>query len=147
MKCTNCGNNNACYHYRYNINGKVTEAHLCPDCAAKAEGLPEGFKDFDSDAVFGNFDRMFDSMFDGFFTRPFGSLGAFAQPLLSIGPKAEEPQRVTPRRVNSADPELSKRREINALRNEMHEAADREDYEKAAEIRNKLRELEENDNK
>ena len=38
MKCTNCGKNNASYHYRYNINGTVTEAHLCPECAAKALG-------------------------------------------------------------------------------------------------------------
>ena len=54
MKCTNCGMNNATCHYRYNINGKVTEAHLCPDCAAKMEGKADGF---DFNEAFESFDN------------------------------------------------------------------------------------------
>ena len=34
MKCDRCGKNEATFHYKTNINGRVTEAHLCPDCAA-----------------------------------------------------------------------------------------------------------------
>ena len=33
MKCDRCGKNEATFHYKTNINGRVTEAHLCPDCA------------------------------------------------------------------------------------------------------------------
>ena len=33
MKCDRCGKNEATFHYKTNINGRVTEAQLCPDCA------------------------------------------------------------------------------------------------------------------
>ena len=33
MKCDRCGKNEATFHYKTNINGRVTEAHLCSDCA------------------------------------------------------------------------------------------------------------------
>lgn len=139
MKCTVCGKNNASYHYRTNINGTVTEAHLCPACAGKAENVPESLRNWDDDRLFGGFDRMFDD----FFRRPFGSLGGFMPSLLLAGPSARETQETRePQPSDNTDPELSRRREINALRNEMHEAAAKEDYEKAAELRNRLRELE-----
>ena len=41
------------------------------------------------------------------------------------------------------DPEIAKRREINALRHQMKMAARAEDFEKAAELRDKIRSLEE----
>ena len=138
MKCTNCGNNNACYHYRYSLNGRVTEAHLCPECAAKAEGVPEGFKEFDENSIFGNFERMLDNMFDGFFTRP---LVPFSAPYL-LPQENEGVAQTRDEAKKGPDQELSRRRRINALRNAMREAAEREDYEKAAELRNQLKELE-----
>ncbi len=92
MKCTNCGMNNASYHYRYNINGKVTEAHLCPDCAAKMEGKIDGF---DFNEAFDSFDRIFDDMWSGFFTRPlFGSFGfGGARPGAFKAPRDKRPAR------------------------------------------------------
>ena len=33
MKCDRCGKNEATFYYKSNINGRVTETHLCPDCA------------------------------------------------------------------------------------------------------------------
>ena len=35
MKCENCGNNEVTFVYRSNINGKITEKHLCSRCAAE----------------------------------------------------------------------------------------------------------------
>ena len=35
MKCENCGNNEVTFVYRSNLNGKITEKHLCADCAAE----------------------------------------------------------------------------------------------------------------
>ena len=35
MKCQNCGRNEATYYYKSSINGRVTETHLCADCARK----------------------------------------------------------------------------------------------------------------
>lgn len=33
MKCDRCGKNDATFYYKSNINGRVTETHLCQDCA------------------------------------------------------------------------------------------------------------------
>ena len=35
MKCERCGRNEATFYYQSNINGRVTQVHLCPDCAAE----------------------------------------------------------------------------------------------------------------
>ena len=142
MKCTNCGMNNATCHYRYNINGKVTEAHLCPDCAAKMEGKIDGF---DFNEAFDSFDRIFDDMWSGFFTRPlFGSFG-FGVPALMTAPAREKKEtaeaKTEEKKTEGLDPELSKRREINALREELNTAVKEENFEKAIELRDKLREL------
>ena len=161
MKCTNCGKNNASYHYRYNINGTVTEAHLCPECAAKMApnmqlsfggsgmGMLEGMmRSFMNDDFFGDF------MNDGFFGRSmFAPVMTFGFPAVlmpgvevrypSGTPEVGNAQSQPAQEQNSqVDPELSKRREINALREQMKAAAESEDYEKAAELRDQLRKLE-----
>ena len=33
MKCEHCGKNEVTFVYQSNINGKVTEKHLCGECA------------------------------------------------------------------------------------------------------------------
>lgn len=38
MLCQNCGVNEATTYYKQNINGQVSEMHLCPSCAAKLTG-------------------------------------------------------------------------------------------------------------
>ena len=162
MKCTNCGNNNASYHYRYNLNGEVTEAHLCPECAAKLEPEKEFaakrqelFGDFFRDDFFGGsrllnsfFGRdPFEEFFGGslFGRNPFTMLGA---PMIEIrfpdagkaAPEAKpEPESGEKPQL---DPELAKKREMNALREAMRAAAEDEDYERAAELRDKLRAME-----
>ena len=37
MKCERCGQREATYYYRENINGKETKAHLCSVCASEKE--------------------------------------------------------------------------------------------------------------
>ncbi len=158
MKCTNCGENNACYHYKYNINGKITEAHLCADCAAKMEGngelakLNDAFKDFDQ--MFSGFDSMFDSLMNRPLFGSFGSFPSFSMPVLTFPHLAapetteREASQAAPKtsgtgaKESTLDPELSKKREINALREEMRAAAESEDYEKAAKLRDQIKELE-----
>ncbi len=58
MKCEKCGKNEANYHFTSNINGVVTESHLCSRCAEKA-GLDR--------ALFPKAEDMFEDMFSGFF--------------------------------------------------------------------------------
>ena len=147
------------------MNGKVTEAHLCPECAAKlqpekefAAKRQELFGDFFRDDFFGG-----KGLLDGFFNRdpfeaffggslfgrsPFAALGA---PMIEIrfpdaGKAAPEPeQKPESGERPQIDPELSKKREMNALREQMRAAAENEDYERAAELRDKLRAMEKNE--
>lgn len=64
MKCTECGKNIAVYHYVSDINGEVTEAHLCEECARKA-------KEKGGESVWENFDRLMEDSFNSFFEDPF----------------------------------------------------------------------------
>lgn len=56
MKCQHCNNNEATTHIKKNINGNVTEMHLCSECA-KELGVMEEFspESFFNDTFFGNF--------------------------------------------------------------------------------------------
>ena len=145
IKCDNCGKENVSYYYSSNINGNVTEKHLCSECAAKLGR--------ESD-LFDGAESMFEEMFSGFFgTRrrrslfsPFGGF-SLAMPILmprielflDDGSCASSPAK---REETEPDEELSLRREINMLRHEMGEAVKNEEFEKAAELRDKIRALE-----
>ena len=156
MKCEKCGKYEATCHYTSNINGKVNEQHLCSECA--------GEFDF-GHSFFAEADRMFEQAFagfDSFFGMPRRALSPFgfgwAMPSLmmprpyisgntaaatAVAPAetAEPAETAQAAEPVKADPELAKRREINELREQMRAAAEAEDFEKAAEIRDKLREL------
>lgn len=139
MKCTNCGKNEANYHYTSNINGNVTERHLCSECAGKLGHEYDLFEDMDN---------MFENMLSGFFGRrsmlsPWGGFSRMMTPTLLM-PRVEivlknEQQNAA---ETAADPEMQKAREINMLKSQMKEAAEQEDFEKAAEIRDQIKKLE-----
>lgn len=165
MKCTNCGKNNAMYHYRFELNGETQEAHLCEDRARELQperefaartqdmlgGLfPEGLFGgglFDRRPARGLLDGFFGGdpfrgFFDGSFMSPFALLG---MPRIEISiPEAGSRTAERPREAEQAgvDPELAKKRELNALREQMKAAAESEDYEKAAQLRDRLWALE-----
>ena len=155
IKCDNCGRDEVNFHYTSNINGKVTEKHLCSECAAKLGYGNDLF--FDTDSVFEN-------MLSGFFggrslLRPWGGFGfglpAMTLPRLALprveiklddgscgcgeheqhaGEKAEE---------TATDSEAARRRELNALNEQMRKCAEEEEFEKAAEIRDRIRKMRE----
>ncbi len=56
MKCQHCNNNEATTYIKKNINGRVTEMHLCSECAAEL-GVMEEFspESFFNDTFFGSF--------------------------------------------------------------------------------------------
>ena len=120
MKCENCGKHEASCHYRVNINGEVSEMHLCPDCAGE-QGLLRAF-DYDP----------FESLLEDFFSPRFSLGGTMLRTL---------PRFRTAAKPIAADPALNKRREKEALRYELEEAVKNENYEKAIELRDKLREM------
>lgn len=165
MKCTNCGKNNAMVHYCFELNGERQEAHLCPECAKKlqperefASRTQELFGDVFSDGFFGGglFDRRpARGLLDGFFGRdPFEGFfgGSLFSPFAMLGmPKIEisfpeagdrAPESAGTAQKAGVDPELARERERNALREQMKAAAEAEDYEKAAQLRDQLKKLE-----
>lgn len=75
MKCEHCNERDATIHFHQNINGKVTEHHLCSECAIAAKADQENSGDADWMSAFGQgFGHSFDPV-------PFG--GLFGKDLLS----------------------------------------------------------------
>lgn len=157
MKCERCGKE-ANVYYRSNVNGKVTNVNLCSECAEK-HGEEMGMKSMDT--MFGNMDSMFSDMYNDMFgmfrglmnpmsLSPWGNLGMMMprsfmprihimlEPTESSEAKTAEPK---PQAETKVDPEMAKRREINALREQMKLAVENEEFEKAAELRDKIRGL------
>ena len=76
MKCENCGKNEVTFIYQSNINGKVTEKHLCSECAEKlgytqkiAAHNQRMMQNFFGGSLFGN------NFFDDFFSPMPGLMG------------------------------------------------------------------------
>lgn len=155
MKCEKCGKE-ATFYYSSNINGEKTERRLCADCA-RAEGFggaldyePMGMFDELMDGFFGDFfapRRALVSPFD-FFGVPMRSIMAPVLPRLHIvigepqteaAAPAEQAETKIP---TDAGEEVKSRREIAALKHQLHEAVKAEDFEKAIELRDRLKELE-----
>ena len=145
MKCQNCGKNEATFYYKSNINGRVMESHLCPECARQL-GLVQDMR------------RPMMSSFwddDDFFTRPFRMLepllGGFGSRLLTEFPEpvdvtrqaqqavAEAPEDAL---VDKAEQErFSLQRQRNALQTQLRHAVEAEDFESAARLRDQLKAL------
>ena len=171
MKCEKC-ENEAVFHYQRAINGEKTEMHLCADCAKAAGfGEMLSFHPRTMLEPFGSlmgsfFREPFGSLTDGFLRDPFGSLtdGFFRDPFGSFfGKQLEAPKESAPDvsvKIGEAEKstespeagrhnipedageEFRKKRELFALRHQMHTAVRAEDFEMAAELRDKIRALE-----
>ena len=145
MKCQNCGKNEATFYYKSNINGRVMESHLCPECARQL-GLVQDMR------------RPMMSSFwddDDFFTRPFRMLepllGGFGSRLLTEFPEpvdvtqqarraAEEPREDNLVQGDERE-KLSRQRQRNALETQLRHAVEIENSEEAAKLRDQLRSL------
>ena len=151
MKCQNCGKNEINFHYSSNVNGCVTETHLCSECAAK-QGYD--FGSIFSSNFFGN-DLFTMNLRDQLLTIPmfrFGTASPFLRALQAGLPSEEcscEGSCEAPVQKNpeaEVDGDMQKRREINVIKEQMRLAAEKEDFEKAAELRDQIRKLETNEN-
>lgn len=154
MKCENCGKNEVTFVYQSNINGRVTEKHLCSECAEKlgysqkiaahSQRMMQSFfgssffDDFFSPQPFllGRMDRMLENPFDDFFAD---------MPALSAAP-AQQQEQAQQKQDDLVNKEEQSRfaymRQMNALRMEMKKAVHQENFERAAELRDQIRELE-----
>lgn len=153
MKCENCGKNEVTFVYQSNVNGRITEKHLCSDCAEKLgytqklaarsqrmmQGLFSGglFEDFFTPypSLLGRMSRMLEDPFDDFFTD-----------MPALGAPAEERTEIRRPQETLLDGEeqdqISRTRKLNALRMEMQKAVVEENFERAAEIRDQIHALE-----
>ena len=141
MRCQHCGKNDATFYYRSNVNGRVTEQHLCADCAA-AMGLNRAMPAmslFDDDFFTRPF-RMFEPLLGGLGTR---LLTEFPEPVEAEARAAvTEPERTEPGLVDGAEQErLQRQRQRNALEAQMKTAIETENFEEAARLRDELKKL------
>ena len=155
MKCNKCGQNEVNFHYSSNINGCVTEAHLCSECAAR-EGYDIG-SIFDTGSIFGRRSRPriedafdFGSLFDNaFLMMPFTMIPAVGLTGQRTGsqetglPNSSACEcgcsGIAPERTNvEVDETMKQRRELNM---QMKAAVESENFERAAELRDQIKAL------
>lgn len=151
MLCTNCNSAPASYHYKTLVGNTLYEQHLCPACAAQLSSENDGIGSMFS-SLFGQklperkvcpvcgvsesevgrngqvgcaqcYDT-FSAMLEPYIRRIHGSLehtGRFPQ---------------------NASADVKMRHELQQTRQELQAAINAEEYEKAAQLRDRLRELE-----
>lgn len=156
MKCENCGKNEVTYIYQSNINGKITEKHLCSQCAeelgiarqvtARSRQIHDQFRQsFFGDSFMNSFFSPMPSLFghmEHLLEDPFEDL--FAQmPVLGAGAQTAEPEKKEDALVDKAEQSrFAYMRQLNALRIEQKQAVRQENFERAAELRDEIRKLE-----
>ena len=154
MKCEHCGKNEVTFVYRSNINGKTDEKHLCGECAKElgyagkfaeqSRHMMQGFfgrsllDDFFTPvpSLMGRMSRMQESLFDDFFTE---------MPALGFSSARQaQPEKQEELVSEEEKSRFARLREQNALRLEMKKAVRAENFERAAELRDQLRAMENN---
>lgn len=161
MKCENCGKNEVTFVYQSNINGQITEKHLCSECAqklgytqqvaARSQRMMQNFfggnsffggsflDDFFSPmpSLFGRMNRLLEDPFDDFFAD---------MPALSAAPVQTQEAQTQEKKDDLVGKEeqgrFARMRQLNALRMEMKKAVHQENFERAAELRDQIRQLE-----
>ena len=141
MKCENCGKNEANFVYRSSINGRTEEYHLCRACAEKLGYTQRVFEQRPSimDSFFGSMPslmgRMLDSPFDDFFDD---------MPAIGSAPVQEiREEKKDDLMSGEEQSRFSYLRQMNALKQAQKKAIHKEDFERAAQLRDEIYELEE----
>ena len=161
MKCENCGKNEVTFVYQSNINGKVTEKHLCSECAEKlgytqkiaahGQRMMQNFfgnsmfgggflDDFFSPQPFlmGRRNWLLEDPFDDFFADMPALQAAPAQQAES----AQQEQKTDDLVGKEEQSRFAYMRQMNALKMEMKKAVHQENFERAAELRDQIHQLE-----
>lgn len=146
MRCDRCGKNEATFYYKSNINGKVTQVHLCHQCAEEL-GYTDSFRSAGmTGGLFGDFFSRSFGMLEPFFSG-LGSrmLTEFPEPVDVLGqarestPAQEDTGDLLPRDEQDA---LTRQRKRNALQTQLNLAVQEERFEEAAKLRDELKALE-----
>ena len=160
MKCENCGVNTATTHIKKVINGVVTEQHLCQVCAAQ-----KGLSSFGNNSLASMLASVFGDASGGFLpqsTKKCDACGctfsdivnsglvgcpncytAFYDELLPYLKRIHGSVTHVGKIPNRAPLSImNKKTEIEILRAQLNDLIIKEEFEKAAEIRDRIRELE-----
>lgn len=152
MKCEKCREKEAEVFCTITVNGQTARRRLCAGCADE-EGFGEYFnrvRERVSESFFGISDSFFGDFFE-----PAGFLGSLRHlPFSALIPQAVETCERRPDALtktvgadsdtgipDDAGEAIRKRREISALRHRMKSAVREENFEKAAEIRDRIKEI------
>lgn len=169
MECQECHQRPASLHFTKIVNGKKTEIHLCEKCAKEKgdfypgtnsfsiHNLLSGLFDFEypvSDATAGSLgaQQQLQCPKCGMTYREFGEVGKFGceqcydtfrsrlEPILKRvhGGNTTHAGKV-PKRIGSS---IKIKRQIDQLKQELKRLVEQEEFEKAAEIRDRIRSLE-----
>lgn len=140
MICDRCKKNNATTYIKTNINGKVTEKHLCSECA-KLEDMGE------SNYINGFFDDFFSPSLDFGFSLPFMPSFSFAgtSNRNSILDQAKNSIKIGADKYREDMKKCPNAFKIQSLRQELNEAVSKEDYEKASKLKKEIDELQKGD--
>ena len=166
MLCQNCGKYEATTHVKRIINGEAAEAHLCSDCARAL-----GYTD-----VFGGFGNVFGDLLGSFFGEPTpssisartvrcekcgssfndiiesGKIGCaecyktFYDKLLPSLQRIHGKTKHEGKFPNRVSVENEKANNLNKLEEELKEAIETQNFEKAATLRDKINALKEDGN-
>lgn len=156
MKCEKCNDRQANFFYSSTINGQTTQRHLCSECA-RQEGFGDTL-DWNPEAMIDDFWRSWYNpmgMIDGFFTNYRGNAlgGVNRAPMMTLplvdssisgGQDAAEAERSAKNIPDDAGEAFRSKRELNALRHRLEQAIKAEDFEKAIELRDRIRGFESN---
>ena len=151
MKCSKCNEREASFHYMSNINGECTELHLCSECARE-----EGFAaELDRSPIdmFSEMNSAMNEMFADFFAphplfpSPFAEFDRVYRGIMSpTGTRRRiAQQQSAPEEKHNipadAGEDVRRRREAEALRQQLDAAVKEENYERAIELRDEIRRL------
>ncbi len=159
MLCQSCEKRQAATHIKTILNGELREYDLCPECASKL-----GYGSFLGDYGF-DLDKLFGSFFEGFAgdrssrrcklcgssfedIAKSGKVGCaqcyeeFFEELLPSIQRIHGKTGHTGKFAKSAGTEIKLKNEISKLHFELEKAIKTQEFERAAELRDKIRDLE-----
>lgn len=172
MLCQKCNKNEATVHFRQNINGEVSEIHLCQQCAAQL-GYDSVFNELEQEfSPFGALNMGFQKFLGSLFSQEMPSLNVpaarkcsycgmtledfsqsamlgcphcyheFLRDLMPYIQRIHGRTRHVGKIPTTAGKQLKLQRELTQLRKQLNDAVNAQEYEKAAELRDKIREIE-----
>lgn len=139
MMCEHCGKNKATFYYKSTVNGCTMQTHLCHSCAREL-GYVDALRPM-SRSFFGDpFAMLQDGWFDGAAAH---LLTEFPAPGNTISEAKETVQRKETDNLLNAEESRAYdlQRQRNVLEYRLREAIDTENYEEAAQLRDRLRAL------